>query len=44
MPHLESPKSIVHADIYWLTENATTCMLIFPIGIYGISYSATVAV
>ena len=29
---------------YWLTEIATTCMLIFHIGIYGIIYSATVAV
>ena len=42
MPLLESPKSIIHAVIYWLTENATTCMVIFPIGIYGIIYSATV--
>ena len=33
---LESPKSIIHAGIYWLTENATTCMVIFHIGIYGI--------
>ena len=30
--------------IYWLTENVTTCMVIFHIGIYGIIYSATVAV
>ena len=39
---LESPKSIIHAGIYCLTENATTCMVIFHIGIYGIIYSATV--
>ena len=38
-----SHKSIIHAGIYWLTENATTCMVIFHIGIYGIIYSATVA-
>ena len=44
MPLLESPKSIIHAGIYWLTENVTTCMVIFHIGIYGIIYSATVAV
>ena len=44
MPFLESPKSIIHAGIYWLTENVTTCMVIFHIGIYGIIYSATVAV
>ena len=24
-----SPKSIIHAGIYWLTENVTTCMVIF---------------
>ena len=30
--------------ICWLTENATTYMVIFHIGIYGIIYSATVAV
>ena len=34
----------MHAGIYWLTENVTTCMVIFHIGIYGIIYSATVAV
>ena len=39
---LESPKSIIHVGIYWLTENATTCMVIFHICIYGIIYSATV--
>ena len=44
MPLLESPKSIIHAGIYWLTENVTTCTLIYHIGIYGIIYSATVAV
>ena len=32
-----SPKSIIHA------ENATTCIVIFHIGIYDIIYSATVA-
>ena len=37
-------QSIIHAGIYWLTENVTTCMVIFHIGIYGIIYSATVAV
>ena len=25
--------SIIHAGIYWLAENATTCMVIFHIGI-----------
>ena len=45
MPLLKSLKSIIHAGIYWLFENATTCMAIFHIGIYGvISYSATGAV
>ena len=44
MPLLESSKSIIRAGIYWLTENATTRMVIFHIGIYGIIYSATVAV
>ena len=34
----------IHAGIYWLTENATTCMVIFHIGIYGIIYNTTVAV
>ena len=34
MPLLESPKSVIHAGIYWLTENVTTCMVIFHIGIY----------
>ena len=43
MPVIECPKSIIHVGIYWLTENATTCMVIFHIGIYGIIYSATVA-
>ena len=38
-----SPKSIIHAGIYSLAENATTCIVIFHIGIYGIIYSATVA-
>ena len=28
-----SPKSIIHAGISWLTENATTCVIIFHIGI-----------
>ena len=41
---LESPKSIILTGIYWLTENAPTGMEIFHIGIYGIIYSATVAV
>ena len=41
---LEFSKSIIHAGIYWLTENATTCMVFFHIGIYGIIYSAKVAV
>ena len=36
--------SIVHTGIYWFIEKATTCMVIFHIGIYGIIYSATVAV
>ena len=31
-----SPKSIIHAGIYWLAENATKGMVIFHIGIYGI--------
>ena len=44
MPLLESPKSIIHAGIYWLTENATTFMVFFHIGIYGIIYNATVTV
>ena len=45
MPLLESPKSTIHAGIYWLTENTTTCTAIFYIDIlYGIIYSATVAV
>ena len=44
MPLLESPKSIIYAGIYRLTETATTYMEIFHIGIYSISYSATVAV
>ena len=44
MPLLESPKSIIHAGIYWLTENTTTCMVNFYIEKYGIIYSATVAV
>ena len=46
MPLHESPKGIIHAGIYLLAENATTCMVIFHIGIhvYGIFYSATVAV
>ena len=43
MPLHESPKSIIHAGVYWLTEDATTCMVNFPIGIHGIIY-ATVAV
>ena len=43
MPLLKSLKSIIHAGIYWLTENATTCMVIFHTGIYGTIYSATVA-
>ena len=35
----------IYTGIYWLFENATTCMVIFHIDIYGvISYSATVAV
>ena len=34
-------QSIIHADIYWLTENVTTCMVIFHIGIYGIIYSTS---
>ena len=38
-----SLKSIIHTGIYWLTENVTTCMIIFHKGIYGIIYSATVA-
>ena len=44
MPLLEYPKSSIHhAGIYWLTENAITCMLIFHIAIYGTIYSVTVA-
>ena len=38
-----SPKSIIHAGIYWLGENATKGIVIFHIGIYGIIYNATVA-
>ena len=36
--------SIIHVGIYWLTENANSCMVSFHIDIYGIIYSATVAV
>ena len=36
--------SIIHTGIYWLFENATTCMVIFHIGIYGVYwYSSCLA-
>ena len=37
MPLLESPKSIIHAGIYWLTENATRCMVWYGNSLFDIT-------
>ena len=31
----------MHSSIYWFIENATTCMIIFHIGIYAVIFQLT---